>query len=232
MNTNVQRLSKKKSVGRPRRVSLNEIIDAAAALGLDSLSMSAVADRLGIGVATLYTYVESVDDLKRLVAVNQAWRPSIQEHGQHWSKIVEAHIRAIYEVFSKKPKLLVHFVEGIMGAEGQIDELEGFARLLVDRGFDPQFAFHIYRMASCIALGAAAAANNEAELSARGASRAGTMRQEYAAQDHQQSPLVGEWMEHFLAKAEGDQLIDEGVSMLLEMIAASRGETLPPTGEA
>jgi AcrR family transcriptional regulator len=55
-------------LGRPRMLTLEMIIVVAVDVGLEHFSMSAVATRLGVGVATLYSYVESRDALKALVA--------------------------------------------------------------------------------------------------------------------------------------------------------------------
>lgn len=53
--------------GRPPKVSVDEVVDAAIEMadadGLEALSMRALADRVGVGVMSLYTYVASRDDL-------------------------------------------------------------------------------------------------------------------------------------------------------------------------
>ena len=59
-------------VGRPRRLSTDEIVTTAIALadekGLDGLSMPKLAKRLSVGTMTLYGYVESKDDLLDKIA--------------------------------------------------------------------------------------------------------------------------------------------------------------------
>ena len=59
-------------VGRPRRLSTDEIVTAAIDFadeqGLDALSMPKLATRLGVGTMTLYGYVESKDDLLDRIA--------------------------------------------------------------------------------------------------------------------------------------------------------------------
>lgn len=53
--------------GRPPKVTVDEVVDAAIEVadadGLEALSMRALADRLGVGAMSLYTYVASRDDL-------------------------------------------------------------------------------------------------------------------------------------------------------------------------
>lgn len=49
--------------GRPQKVDLKKIIQAALELGVDNLSMHAVATELGVSPAALYRYVESREGL-------------------------------------------------------------------------------------------------------------------------------------------------------------------------
>src|SRR5438132_6287412 len=106
-----------KAVGRPRRLTLRAVVDAATEIGLENLSMNAVAARLGVAVATIYTYVDGRDDLMRLVANRRAWRPQVSEVNQHWSDIVRAHAEGMYQLFSSDPSLLIQVVNGGLGPE-------------------------------------------------------------------------------------------------------------------
>ncbi len=62
--------------GRPPKVSVDEVVDAAIELadrdGLDALSMRGLAEHVGVGAMSLYTYVASRDDLIVLM-VDQAF---------------------------------------------------------------------------------------------------------------------------------------------------------------
>ena len=57
--------------GRPPKVSVDEVVDAAIELadrdGLDALSMRGLAEQLGVGAMSLYTYVASREDLSVLM---------------------------------------------------------------------------------------------------------------------------------------------------------------------
>src|SRR5688572_24291859 len=59
------------SRGRKQRLTVDEVVDAAIAIadedGLEALSMRKVAERLGIGTMSLYTYVESKSQLVELM---------------------------------------------------------------------------------------------------------------------------------------------------------------------
>lgn len=58
-------ISRRRSVGRPSRTSLDALQDAALALGLDSFTLAAVAKEVGVAEATVYNYVDSRDELYR-----------------------------------------------------------------------------------------------------------------------------------------------------------------------
>ena len=55
-------------VGRPPRISRAMIAEAAHELGLEGLTLKAVADHLGVSIAALYHHVSGKDDLMRLAA--------------------------------------------------------------------------------------------------------------------------------------------------------------------
>ncbi len=55
-------------VGRPRVISRERILLACAEIGLEHLTVKAVADRLGVTRAALYNHVGSSDELRRLAA--------------------------------------------------------------------------------------------------------------------------------------------------------------------
>ena len=68
-------------VGRPRRLTTEEIVTAAIDLadeaGLETLSMPKLAKRLGVGTMTLYGYVQNKEDLLDKIAeqIFQSLRP-------------------------------------------------------------------------------------------------------------------------------------------------------------
>ena len=73
-------------VGRPPRINRQMIAEAAHELGLDQLTLKAVADHLGSPSAALYHYVKGKDDLLRPAAEYAASRvPLPEDHGQHWA---------------------------------------------------------------------------------------------------------------------------------------------------
>ena len=59
--------------GRPRRLTLDQILDAGLAIGLDNnLTMAAVAERLGVSATVLYGYVSGREELIRFASARAA----------------------------------------------------------------------------------------------------------------------------------------------------------------
>jgi AcrR family transcriptional regulator len=54
--------------GRPPRISRDDIVDAACELGIENLTMAAVAERLGVTHQSLYGWVRDRDELIDLVS--------------------------------------------------------------------------------------------------------------------------------------------------------------------
>jgi AcrR family transcriptional regulator len=55
--------------GRPATITRDQIVRAATRIGLDDLTVQAVADELGVTRAAIYHYVDGADDLLRLTAL-------------------------------------------------------------------------------------------------------------------------------------------------------------------
>ena len=59
---------KSRTVGRPRRLSTEQVLQAGLDIGLERLTMSAVARHLGVRITVLYGYVSNRDELVRLAS--------------------------------------------------------------------------------------------------------------------------------------------------------------------
>lgn len=97
--------------GPRQRVSVDRVVDAAIALadesGLEALSMRAVAERLGIGAMSLYTYVESKSQLVDLM-VDQvtAELPTDVDDAAGWRANLERMARETWSHALRHPWLL------------------------------------------------------------------------------------------------------------------------------
>src|SRR5262245_13502271 len=105
-------------VGRPARISRRAIAEAANEIGLSQLTLRAVAERLGVSVASLYHHVDGKDDLLRLAAEYTAARTPIpQAHGQHWAVWLLEWAFYNRDAFAAEPALLEQYLDGAISAE-------------------------------------------------------------------------------------------------------------------
>jgi AcrR family transcriptional regulator len=219
-----------KALGRPRRLTLRAVVEAASKMGLEDLSMSGLAARLGVGIATLYTYVESRDELLRLVAVHRAWRPHLPDTNQHWSEIVRAHAAGIFALFSTDPELLVQVISGALGPEEELDEIENFLKLLVARGFTTEQAYTLYRAASQIGIGGAVGTAMVLNWQNKGERRRVKLARAFAERDPHEFPHLRQLGEAYVDDGRFNRY-EEGLTLLLTQVATARGEVLPPPGD-
>ena len=109
-------------IGRPARIDRAMIARAAYEIGLDRVTMKAVADRLGVSVPGLYHHVEGRDDLMRLGAEYSAAQIQMPvDHGQHWTAWLLEWARYSHDAFVAQPALLGQFLNGSLGVERMVD---------------------------------------------------------------------------------------------------------------
>lgn len=81
--------------GRPPVITREQVVDAATRIGLQHLTVQAVADELGVTRAAIYHYVDGVDDLRRLAAYETVPRFAVlRGDHQSWHDWVRAFARA------------------------------------------------------------------------------------------------------------------------------------------
>jgi AcrR family transcriptional regulator len=214
----------RRTLGRPRRLTLRQIVETGAEMGLEDLSVSAVALRLGVGVGTIYTYVENREELVRLVAASLARRPAIEDRGQHWAEIAREQAASIFEMLRGEPALLAHIVAGAIEPDEAFPEMEHFITLLAARGFTPEAAFALYHGGGQIAVGAAVTAAMGHAWKSRGAPRRKVIARNFAEVDAY--PHLRGLGAIF---AEDSSYFDyrPALERLLAQFAAEQGETLP-----
>jgi AcrR family transcriptional regulator len=147
----------RKPRGRPRRLSLDQLVNAGIELGLEHLSIGSLAAKLGVRVSTIYTYVDSVDELRRLVTAGLSKTELMKDLGQPWPDIVRRIAGSNFELLSKEPHLLIQIISGALEPRGAFAEVDAFLAQLNRRGFTEEEAFALYRAASWISTGAAMA---------------------------------------------------------------------------
>jgi AcrR family transcriptional regulator len=156
-------------VGRPARIDRAMIARAAYEIGLERVTMKAVADRLGVSVPGLYHHVEGRDDLMRLGAEYSAAQIQVPvDHGQHWTAWLLEWARYSHDAFVAQPALLGQFLNGSLGVERMVAHVDAVVGVLTRQGFSVTEAVDAYEIVSDCALGAAVA-----EIRAKESARAG-----------------------------------------------------------
>ena len=143
-------------MGRPARINRQQIVEAANEVGLSGLTLRAVADRLGVSIASLYHHVDGKDDLLRLAAEQSVARTPIpRDQGQDWRSWLREW--AIYNrsAFLAEPELLNQYMDGAIAPEVVAENTELILRVLQREGFTRGDAAAAYQLVSSCAVGAA-----------------------------------------------------------------------------
>jgi len=145
------------------------IARAAYEIGLDRVTMKAVADRLGVSVPGLYHHVEGRDDLMRLGAEYSAAQMEVPvDHGQHWTAWLLEWARYSCDAFVAQPALLVQFLNGSLGVERMVVHVDAVVGVLTRQGFSAVEAVDAYELVSDCALGVAVGRIREIEAARSG----------------------------------------------------------------
>jgi AcrR family transcriptional regulator len=200
------------------------IAAAAQDVGLADLTMKAVADRLGVSVASLYHHVDGKDDLLRLAAEYSAARvrrPT--DHGQHWALWLLEWATHNRDSFIAEPELLTQYLDGAISADAIADNVNAILGLLVRQGFSIYDAQGAYELVSSCAIGSAVQAIREQRALQSG-------RSAYAQQQRvllQRDPSDLPYLRLLIAEAADGPPSSfwSRVTTILVGIAARRGES-------
>jgi AcrR family transcriptional regulator len=214
--------SARRPSGRPRRLTLDQVIDAARAVGLENLTLSAVARRLGVSMTVLYGYIANREELVRLAAaqVNRE-TAAVRDEGQHWSTFIAQVASALY-AFLTGPGHLAHFLAGGLGPEVELDRAEAWLEKMTRSGFDAKAALIIHRQVGEIVVGGAVTA-----LHARAMERAGRPYRQAALNAintrPETTPLLAAEQQLFATR---EPVWQRTLMVFIAELAARRGEEL------
>ncbi len=211
-------------VGRPARVDRAMIAEAAYEVGLDRITMKAVAERLGVSVPGLYHHVRGRDDLMRLGTEYSAAQLAFPvDRGQHWSVWLVEWARYSYDAFVGQPALLEQFVSGGVGPERVLAQIDTVVGGLTRQGFSAEDALDAYESVADMALGAALG-----EIRSREAARRGTpIDEEYRRVMAVQPPDVFPNLRQLGPDSRSRELSQRLVTVLVG-VAVQRGEPWEP----
>ncbi len=142
-------------VGRPRRLTLTQVLDAAIEMGLDSIRMAALAKRLNVSAAVLYTYVSGRDELVRLAARRASGVAVFPEdRGQSWREYAVQYAEAHFKIV-EDGQLISTLMHGHMSAASKLDSAEQWVQVMLRHGFSKGGAIDLLRGVDVIVLGGA-----------------------------------------------------------------------------
>jgi AcrR family transcriptional regulator len=139
--------------GRPPRIGREQVVAAAVELGVDALTMTAVAERLGVSHQALYRWVRDRDELIALVADVYVQRLVLPPPSTDWRGWLRTFAIELYEKLSELPGFAT---EGLGAFRTSLPFLrlnEQATRVLVDAGFAPLRAQRIYQTFGTALLG-------------------------------------------------------------------------------
>lgn len=183
--------------GRPRRLQLEQVLEAALSVGLQQLTMAAVAERLGVAKAVLYGYVESRDELIQMAAAHASRRHRFPEDvGQPWSVWVLQYARALFEVMTMDGEMLETWLGG-QSPLVEVDAAEMWLRALTQRGFSGEQALQLRHAVSQLVIGAAAAAKHDRVLRGDGRPRPQSARKAVFSRPVEETTLLRQFVDVF-----------------------------------
>jgi AcrR family transcriptional regulator len=210
-------------VGRPPRINRQMIAEAAHDVGLDNLTLKAVADHLGVSIAALYHYVSGKDDLLRLAAEYAASRvPLPEDHGQHWAVWLLEWATYNRDVFLARRGLLAQYMEGAISAEVIATRVDVILGVLVRHGFTIAEANAAYELVSHCALGAAVATIREREAAGAGLDVVATYRDILGSRGRDELPYLRALMRE--SRSGVRRSFAEQVATVLIGVAIRRGD--------
>jgi AcrR family transcriptional regulator len=219
-------------VGRPPRVQAPDIIAAAIEIGLDKVTLKQVADKLGVGIATLYRHVRNRDELVRLAAFRVALTSRLPRRDAgpagHWTAIAIGYAQTLFESFAREPQLVYELLRGRLGPDVEIDFLEQFLAALEPHGFSPEQGVALHHAVAMLAIGAAVGATSVVAASEAGVPQDVLMRRALAERGRHELPRVRSARQVYV-NADPSQWL-RALHDLLRGIALSRGETPPDFG--
>ena len=200
------------------------IAEAAHDLGLDGLTLKAVADHLGVSIAGLYHHVSGKDDLMRLAAEYSATKvPLPKDTGQHWALWLLEWARYNRDAFLAQPGLLAQYLEGAISAESIAGNVDTILGLLVRQGFTITEANAAYDLVTSCAIGTAVGAIREREAGKVGRGALAEHARVLAASAPEDLPYLRQLVAA-LSDGDGGPTLRERVTTALIGIAIRRDE--------
>lgn len=141
--------------GRPPRISRDDIVDAACELGIENLTMAAVAERLGVTHQSLYGWVQDRDELIDLVSdrLIEGLEGLVQPHPAAWRESLRALAGGLRDIAQHNPGYAAAALTRYRTGPGHLRLNERVVHVLVNAGHEPPTAQRIYSNLSTVVVG-------------------------------------------------------------------------------
>lgn len=156
--------------GPRQRLTLEQVVEAGmavAARSLDELSMRKVAQELGVGAMSLYTYVPGRDELFELM-IDRAWAGrELPDRGLSWRAQAEFHAHEAWRMYREHPWLISSNLWRMPLGPHVLDVQEDLYRAVLLTGLDPGTVVRSAGLIESHVFGTARAAITDTSLAAR-----------------------------------------------------------------
>ena len=145
--------------GPKQRLTLERVVAAAMRVagrdGAGDLSMRKVAQELGVGVMSLYTYVPGRDELVELM-IDRAWGArSLPDRGLPWREQVEFHAHEAWRMYQEHPWLIWSNLWRMPLGPHVLDVQEDLYRAVAHSGLDEHTVARVSTLVEAHVFGAA-----------------------------------------------------------------------------
>ena len=134
----------KQTSGRPRLIDLDMILEAALELGVDNLSMHAVARRLGVSVAALYRHVNSREALLDACIDAFCARIEMPSTNLAWSEHLHATGLAFRKALLAMPGMSAYGMKIGPTTPAAFTIIDSSLAVLLQAGFEPAEAWDAF----------------------------------------------------------------------------------------
>lgn len=136
----------KRGVGRPRQVSIDQIMDMVMQIGLENLTLQALASALNITPSALYRHVKSKGDLEsRFVDRVTTIYPVADYTGESWHEWVRKFALSLYDMYQSVPGLADFSQKRTIATSSVLARHEQAIRAAKTAGFSDVEAFYASR---------------------------------------------------------------------------------------
>ncbi|MBN9791409.1 MULTISPECIES: TetR/AcrR family transcriptional regulator [unclassified Pseudonocardia] len=127
--------------GPKPRLTREEIVEAAVEVGVDRLSVAAVADRLGVAPGTLYRYVDGLEEIAAAAVALVFARTALPDTTQGWRAFLEAEAALAFDLLLRYSGLIQDLGADLSAVAG--DRMRRIVAALHGAGFGTSAAVRV-----------------------------------------------------------------------------------------